>query len=236
MMVATESGVIRYPITGYAVIHQQGTLVFDTGLSAALVGSKDELGDAAHLFEVELAAEQLIAAQLEARGIEVDSVGYVVNSHLHFDHCGQNAMFPEAETLVQADEWAEAHGARAGRRYPGTPFATIEAGDIRLIEGPLDVFGDGTVRIVPTPGHTAGHQSLLVRESDGPGAASALLVGDACYFARMLDRQLFPSFGHDLARQRASYGLLTTLAAQGTRFIFSHDVDNWDHVPFPLQA
>jgi len=110
----------------------------------------------------------------------------------------------------------------------------VEAGRIEQIDGAHDVFGDGTVVCVPTPGHTAGHQSLLVRSSDALGADAALLVGDACYLRQMLTDGILPPFAHDADRQRDSYALLARYEADGARLLFSHDVDNWDRVPAGL--
>jgi glyoxylase-like metal-dependent hydrolase (beta-lactamase superfamily II) len=97
------------------------------------------------------------------------------------------------------------------------------------------VFGDGTVVVVPTPGHTVGHQSLLVRASTAADADSALLVGDACYPRRMLTTRVTPHFTIDVAGQLASYDPLERHRAQGARLIFSHDIDEWDAVPDGLR-
>ena len=158
------------------------------------------------------------------------AITHVVNSHLHFDHCGRNGPFAHATTLLQADEWEAAHHP-GPTTYVGVHLDEIEAGHIELLSGAHDVFGDGTVVCVPTPGHTAGHQSLLVREADRPGADAALLVGDACYLQRMLTDGVFPPFAHDAERQRDTYAVLARYQADGTRLLFSHDVDHWDVVP-----
>jgi len=134
----------------------------------------------------------------------------------------------------QAPEWK---AAQAGGRttYVGVPLDEVAAGRIRLVDGPHDVFGDGTVVCVPTPGHTAGHQSLLVRSGAEPGAESALLVGDACYLARMLAGGILPPFAHDADEQLRTYGALARHEAAGTRLLFSHDVAQWDAVPPTLR-
>ena len=105
---------------------------------------------------------------------------------------------------------------------------------MELVDGPHDVFGDGTVVCVPTTGHTAGHQSLLVREDDSPDGDAVLLVGDACYLRSMLDDGILPPFAHDADMQRRSYGILARHEAAGARLVFSHDVEHWDRVPADL--
>ena len=135
--------------------------------------------------------------------------------------------------MLQADEW-EAVQHRGPTTYVGVHLDEIEAGRIELIDGTYDIFGDGTVVCIPTTGHTAGHQSLLVRASDRPNAASALLVGDACYLHTMLADGVLPPFGHDRERQRHSYRTLTEFEHEGSRLLFSHDIDHWDRVPADL--
>jgi N-acyl homoserine lactone hydrolase len=233
LMVPGETGTMRYPIPGYAIVHERGTVLFDTGLHEPLMSSSDELGALAAMFTPELTPEDLAEARLTAAGIDPESVTHVVNSHLHFDHCGRNGPFAHAVTLIQAPEW-EAAQRPTKYSYVGVPLDEIGAGDVRLVEGEVDLFGDGTVVLVPTPGHTVGHQSLLVRASSAPGADSALLVGDACYLRRMLTAGLTPSFAADVEGQLASYAVLARHEAVGTRLVFSHDVDEWDAVPAGL--
>ena len=230
VMVTGGSGVMRYPIPGYAVVHERGIVLFDTGLHATLIDSTAELRGLAKVFTIELTAGDLVEARLAAHGIDTAEITHVVNSHLHFDHCGRNGPFAHATTLLQADEWEAAHHP-GPTTYVGVHLDEIEAGHIELLSGAHDVFGDGTVVCVPTPGHTAGHQSLLVRAADQPAADSAMLVGDACYLHRMLTDGVFPPFAHDAERQRDTYHVLAQHEAEGTRLLFSHDVDRWDVVP-----
>ncbi len=233
LMVPGETGPMRIPIPGYAVVHEQGTVLFDTGLHESLITSSDSLGALAELYTPELTPSDLAEVRLAEAGIDPESVTHVVNSHLHFDHCGRNGPFADAVTLVQSVEW-EAAQHRTKYAYVGVPLDEIGGGDLRLVDGEVDLFGDGTVVLVPTPGHTVGHQSLLVRADTSPQADSALLVGDACYFRRMLAARLTPGFATDVPGQLASYDVLERYEAAGARLIFSHDIDEWDRVPAGL--
>ena len=235
VLVEGAHGVMRYPIPGYAVVHERGTVLFDTGLHETLMTSTDELGGLAKVFTVELSPDDLVERRLAEHGLDVDQITHVVNSHLHFDHCGRNGPFAHATTLVQSSEWEAAQ--RPGRTtYVGVPFDEVAAGQVQRLDGLHDVFGDGTVVCVPTPGHTVGHQSLLVRSEPGPGADEALLVGDACYLASMLADGVLPPFAFDAAEQRRSYDVLRRHERAGARLIYSHDVDHWDRVPAALVA
>ena len=234
LMVPGEEGTMRYPIPGYAVVHERGTVLFDTGLHESLMTSTDFLGALASMFTPEVTSADLAESRLAEAGIDPASVTHVVNSHLHFDHCGRNGPFADAVTLVQAPEW-EAAQHPTKYAYVGVPLDEIGGGDLRLVVGEVDLFGDGTVVLVPTPGHTVGHQSLLVRAGPEPDADSALLVGDACYVRRMLAARLTPRFAIDVPGQLASYATLERYEAAGARLIFSHDVDEWDTVPDGLR-
>jgi glyoxylase-like metal-dependent hydrolase (beta-lactamase superfamily II) len=234
MFVPGEPGTIRYPVPGYAVVHERGTVLFDTGLHESLLSSDAMLGALAPMFTVELTPADLPESRLAEAGIDPASVTHVVNSHLHFDHCGHNGPFADAVTLVQAPEW-DAAQRPTKYAYVGVPLDEIGGGDLRLVEGEVDLFGDGTVVLVPTPGHTVGHQSLLVRAGPESGADSALLVGDACYLRRMLTADITPSFAIDRPGQLDSYRTLERYEAAGARLIFSHDVDEWDAVPAGLR-
>jgi N-acyl homoserine lactone hydrolase len=234
LMVPGEAGTMRYPVPGYAVVHERGTVLFDTGLHESLITSSELLGALAEMFTVELTPADLAEVRLAEAGIDPASVTHVVNSHLHFDHCGHNGPFADAVTLVQTPEW-EAAQRPTKYAYAGVPLDEIGGGDLRLVDGEVDLFGDGTVVLVPTPGHTVGHQSLLVRAGPEPDADRALLVGDACYVRRMLAARLTPKFAIDGPGQLASYGVLERYEAAGARLIFSHDVDEWDAVPAGLR-
>jgi N-acyl homoserine lactone hydrolase len=229
VMIREGVGRLRYPVPGYAVVHERGTVVFDTGLHQPLMASNDELGDLAGVFTVELTPADLIEQRLAEHGIDPASVTHVVNSHLHFDHCGRNGPFAHASTVVQRSEWEVANDPPP-LSYVGVPLDEVGAGHLNLIDGTHDVFADGSVVCVPTPGHTVGHQSLLVTSP----TESVLLVGDACYFRSMLTGKVTPTFAVDAETQLRSYGVLDDYERRGTRLVFSHDVDEWDAIPASL--
>jgi glyoxylase-like metal-dependent hydrolase (beta-lactamase superfamily II) len=96
--------------------------------------------------------------------------------------------------------------------------------DRQVLDGEHDLFGDGSVMVVPTPGHTAGHQSLLIE-------GRLLLTGDACYCRLALDLDAPPAFAHDVERQRQGFAWLREQEATGTQLVFSHDADQWLALP-----
>ncbi len=153
-------------------------------------------------------------------------VDFLALSHLHFDHVGGSALMGNADLVVQRAEWDSAVADVAGEAY--LP-ADLENGlRRRLFDGEWDIFGDGRVRLIPTVGHTAGHQSLLLRTDDG---ADLVLCGDACYMRRSLDEGVLPPFGFDLAAQRRGLEQLALLESAGARLVFGHDPAQWPTGP-----
>ena len=148
-------------VMGYAVRHPDGVLLFDTGLG---------LGNA-QVTEWLQAQVNRLPVMLRERGIHPDDVLAIANCHLHLDHCGQNLWFPDRPIYAQAAEYeatrAEDYTVPEWVDFPGVRYELIR-GERELLTG---------VRLVPTPGHTPGHQSMLI---DGAGSRIAL-VGQASY-------------------------------------------------------
>jgi glyoxylase-like metal-dependent hydrolase (beta-lactamase superfamily II) len=226
-MVPGQQGEMRMPVGAFLVEHPDGTAVFDTGMHPELAATNARLRGVGDLFEIELSAASTVIGQLSTHDVGPDDVDLAVVSHLHFDHCGGLALLPAARVVVQQAEWAAAF---AG---PLVDFGVFNPADFDLghdrqeLDGEHDVFGDGSVVVVPTPGHTAGHQSLLVERR-------LLLTGDACYCRLALDLDQPPDFGHDIDRQRETFAWLRGQEAAGVQLVFSHDADQWLALPAEL--
>jgi glyoxylase-like metal-dependent hydrolase (beta-lactamase superfamily II) len=220
-------GQIRIPVVSYLVEHPKGSLVFDTGLHTDLrVDPVARIGRLARYFVSELAVDTAVHERIAA--LEA-SLGMVVCSHLHFDHCGGNGLLGDVPIVVQRAEWDAAHGGDDGAAYLAADYDTGQ--DVRLIDGEHDLFGDGTVVCVPTPGHTAGHQSLRVRTA----SREVVLTGDACYFRQSLESSRLPLFGNDRDEQLRSFDVLRALEAAGAHLVFGHDPAQWpDDAPRAL--
>lgn len=137
------------PCLGYLVDHPDGVLLVDTGM-----GSHPEVD--AHYRP----RRNALPAALEAAGTRLEDVTVVVNCHLHFDHCGGNPLLPGRPVIVQAVELELAHG------IDYTLPELVDAPGLRytVVEGDAEVFPG--VSVMPTPGHTAGHQSVVIRCAD----------------------------------------------------------------------
>lgn len=221
------TGRARLPIPSWLVQHPKGTLLFDTGMHVQLQTDPSRIGPLADVFAIDYSPGEEVSARLAQRGISARDVGRVVFSHLHFDHCGGTALVPDARLVVQRAEWVAGHHPKLIEHAVYNPDDFDLGHDVELIDGEHDVFGDGTVVCIPTPGHTAGHQSLLVRLESGP----VVLTGDCVYFRRQLDLMRTPPFGFDTELQRASMRRLADMERDGHRLLFGHDADQWRTLP-----
>ena len=220
---------VTLPVPAWLVRHPQGTVLFDTGLHPDLAGSGARLGWLAKLFTVDLDDGRTVRARLEQRDVDPDAIDVVVLSHLHFDHAGGLALVPNARLVVQADEWAAGQEPdSAATTY--TPEDYDLGHDLELVRGDHDLFGDGLVTCLATPGHTAGHQSLRVRLED----REVVLAADCAYFARTLDGGSLPPFGHDAEAQARGVARLRDLRAAGATVVPGHDPDVWAALPAEL--
>jgi len=202
--------------TCYVIEHPRGTLMWDTGLPDALAAQPD--GARGQTYHVR--RKQTLAAQLEKLGVKPDSVDYIAMSHLHFDHSGNANMFVGPTWLVQKPEFEAAFSERASQMgFDSTSYHRLKS-KAQQISGDYDVFGDSSVVILSTPGHTVGHQSLLVRLPSG----KILLSGDLWHFRANREHKRVPSFNVDKNQTLSSMERVEQLLkAHNARLIIQHD-------------
>ena len=233
------------PINVYVIEHSDGLVVFDSGQDRASVtdpgyfphGPVGVVYD--RLARFDIGEAETLSAGLDRLGYAARDVTTAVISHLHQDHIGGVAEMAQAELLVAADEWrslrrplAEARGLlRSHIDLPGLRWTPVEfepldgtaAGAASL--GPFisgrDLFGDGSLVLLPTPGHTPGSVSLLVRRDDGP---PLLLVGDLTYDIHAFERGVHGCVGSRRRLARTRQVVLSLRAANpGLRILAAHD-------------
>jgi len=226
MMCDGASGRSTFPVTCWIVAHQKGVVLFDTGLHPDLLKGTERIGLAATIFDIDIPEGHDLATLLAQQGFSCDDIDYLVLSHLHFDHCGGTVMVPNARIVVQKDEWAVAHESQWIGRGIYSPADFDLGHDVQQVEGEFDIFDDGTVVCIPTPGHTAGHQSLKVELASGP----VVLTADCAYWQGMLDDMLVPPHGFDRDQQKQSMRQLQALREKGTKLIFGHDAAQWKSI------
>ena len=223
-----ETGKLTVPVPAYLIVHEQGKVLFDTGLNVELHQRKAELlGPTASDWEIDFPHGADIASQLARFGVAPSDIRYVVNSHLHYDHCGGNAFFPNATLVIHAREWRAAHRAntQAAGIYHPLDFEHMKT--VRELDGELDLFGDGSVVVFPTPGHTPGHQSLRVETANG----TVVLAADCCYLKRTLDTLHLPASVYKRDQMLESLARLRQMRSDGARIFFGHDPQFWATVP-----
>ncbi len=166
------------PFFAYLIDHPQGLVLFDTAANRSFaVDPRARYGDLADNFRILMSVDDHVVRRIGEVGFRPDDVTHVVLSHLHYDHAGNIEDFPKAQLVVQRRELVFAHWPPVYQRDTylqrdiGVDAPWIE------VDGEYDVFGDGCLVTFPTPGHTAGHQSMLVQL----GRQSLILVGDAAY-------------------------------------------------------
>jgi glyoxylase-like metal-dependent hydrolase (beta-lactamase superfamily II) len=156
------------------------------------------------LYSIRMNHDQALRFQLPARGVQLKDVGVVIMTHLHIDHASAVSEFPRATFVVDRREWdaAVAGGALDGFHHRQFDHAfdwralDYGADPVQSFSGfahALDLFGDGSVRLVSTPGHTAGHQSVVLRTA----GRELLVVADAAYSERCLRGDAVPLRIHD---------------------------------------
>ncbi len=197
------------PVLAYLVLHPSGRLLFDTGFA------EDPAID-----EIYHPVRRSLDDALHAAGVRRDEVTAVVNCHLHFDHCGGNPMLPGVPIFVQRREFEAAR--EPGYTLPG--LAEFDGADIRVLDGDAEILPGLT--LLATPGHTNGHQSLMVDTRSGP----VVLAGQAAY---TVDEYADPQNGHiwglkaaaDQHQYRRSLQRLRELQPQ--RLYLAHDTRVW---------
>jgi N-acyl homoserine lactone hydrolase len=228
------------PIPAFLVEHASaGPLLVDAGLHPSVAidptQSFGRLGKLINDFRME--PGQALPAQLRARGVQPADVGVVVMTHLHTDHASGVSEFPEATFVVDQEEWDSAirpRGALRGYRrqhfdygfeWRSIDYRGSQVDSFASFARTLDLFGDGSVRLLSTPGHTLGHQSVLVRLGD----REALLCGDAAYTRRAIDDDITPLFMHDEHRFFRSMREIRRFVGQTPELVVvpGHDPELW---------
>jgi glyoxylase-like metal-dependent hydrolase (beta-lactamase superfamily II) len=214
---------VEIPYFFYLVQHPDGNVLFDTGGHPALVSDpRARLGDAADAFEVTMQEGDDVVSQLARAGVSPPDVGHVALSHLHYDHAGGIEFFPHAQFYAQRRELEFAHWPPVYQReiYVRADFDHPVAWN--ELDGEFDIFGDGRVVLFPTPGHTAGHQSLLVHLD---GDQTMILVADAAYLPRNIELNVLPGIVWSPDAMVASWERIRALKRRhDAQLVFTHDL------------
>jgi N-acyl homoserine lactone hydrolase len=205
-----------WPVRCYLVDHPGGLLLWDAGLPEAALAT-DPL--ALSGWSKRITAPLL--PSLGELGIAPRDITYAGFSHLHIDHAGNANAFAGSTVLLGAREHAHAFGPDARNPYRPADYAPLRESRTILVDDRYDVFGDGAVVIVAAPGHSPGHQVLVLTL---PGQEPLILVGDAFYAPEDLARRRIPQWNSDPAESFRSMDRIEQMAAEiGARLLIHHD-------------
>jgi N-acyl homoserine lactone hydrolase len=207
----------------YLIHHAHGWLLWDTGITDAIAAMPN--GQApSDPRAIHWRRPKTLASQLDMLGVKPADIKYLAISHTHPDHIGNVELFPHAMLLVQRAEydWPSPFG--VSRFKPGHP--------VTKLQGDYDVFGDGSVTIISTPGHTPGHQSLLVKL---PKTGAIILSGDAVHFKSNWENRRVPSINWNKEKTLASMQRIAdVMAKEKAQLWINHDkaqTDTLRHAP-----
>jgi N-acyl homoserine lactone hydrolase len=201
-------------VVAYVIRHPEGLVLFDTGIAEG------------HQ-EAELRYHPIIRRPLrealDSIGVAFEDVAAIANCHFHLDHCGGNPLFPEIPIFAQRAEY----DASDSLDYTLPDVVRFDGAKMELHEGDADIFPG--VRIIPTPGHTPGHQSLLVETREGRVLIAGQATNDASEYARaQLAWQVRKADTEEPAPEVAEWVARVQEAFTPRRVLFAHDLAVWE--------
>ena len=213
---------IQITYSCYLVQHGSDYLIWDTGNSPSAGAG---------------APKQTLTELLSQVKVTPAQVKYVGISHYHGDHTGQASQFPRATLLIGKGDWDVITDPKSASIVNPATFANWTSGEgkVEPVTGDRDIFGDGSVIMLNTPGHTPGHHSLLVKLKD---MGNVLITGDLAHFHENYEMNGVPTFNTDRAATLASLDRFKQLAKNlKATVIIQHDQRDVSKLPaFPASA
>jgi glyoxylase-like metal-dependent hydrolase (beta-lactamase superfamily II) len=208
----------------YMVEHPQGRLFWDAGIRDSLITEKNGLENLNGLFK--LSVHKTLRSQLKEIGVDPKEVDFLALSHLHIDHAGNANYFAAATWLVQKSSHQLAFGNFAEKYgFVQADYRKLERAKTVNLHGDYDVFGDGSVVILHTPGHTPGHQSLWI---DLPNSGPVLLSGDLYLFRKNREDYGISAWNDKKMTVRSFARIDEILDRTGADLWIHHDKEQFD--------
>lgn len=233
---------VKIPINLFVIDHADGLVLFDTGMDRRATIDPDYWPDKVtaffmgRIFRFHQDPEDTLTRQLALAGYRAEDVRLAVLSHLHFDHAGGIGEIPQAELLVSQDAWDHMQGPHPEREgvlrrdleipeahWRRIAFEPTDDPELVPFDRAYDVMGDGSMVLLPTPGHLPGSLSMFVRRQEAP---PVLLIGDLAYSVDALEDGRVPGTGN-AQELDASYAKVRALKARHPRLVVvsSHDAE-----------
>ncbi|UEA58945.1 N-acyl homoserine lactonase family protein [Gordonia otitidis] len=227
-LVVGAEGKITFPLPAFLIEHSKGLILWDTSFAPILNDDpRAYFGDLADTLNIVTSPEQRIDRQLGKLGFRTEDVTHVVLSHTHSDHAGGLYLFPQAKFFAGPGEfdWAANPSAAQQHLMRNEDIEPVRGFDWTTVNTPEhDLLGDGSMRIVHTPGHTPGELSCLVRLP----SQSILLTGDTVHLREALDREAPDP--HDWDAEVGRHSIQTVKQLRDTeqaRVWIAHDPEDW---------
>lgn len=239
--VATSKEWVTVPLNVFVIEHDEGLVLFDTGIDPAAATDPDYWPDRItrsfldHVFRFDINPGDSLANKLDEAGYRATDVKVAVLSHLHFDHVGGISELPNAQFLIAPEAWEHlVSSPHPERDYVPRPQILVPGATWRLMEftptddpdlspftEAFDVMGDRSLMVVPTPGHMPGSVSMLIRRANTP---PVLLIGDLTYSEELLLQNQVAATG-DKALLLESFAKVQAMKAQHPDLVIiaSHD-------------
>ena len=235
---------VRMPIYLFVIEHNEGLILFDTGMDRAVATDPDYWPDKVtkffmnRIFRFHQTEEDTLTNQMKLAGYDVNDVKIAVISHLHFDHIGGIREIPNAELYVSQEAWDHMLGPHTEREgvlrrdidIPSVKWNKVSFdhrdSDLPSFESSFDLMNDGSIILVPTPGHLPGSISALIRRDE---ASPILLIGDLAYNPDYIETRRLPGIG-EKKELLDSYDRVASLkkSMPDLKIIGSHDINAAD--------
>lgn len=216
----TDKGEIALANPIFLIHHPKGLLIWDSGLPDDLVDV--EGGVEAWIFH--LSMKKTVWAQLEEIGIHPGDIDYFAFSHIHNDHTGNANYFKSATLIMQEKEYDIAFDPN-NRPFNYHDYKELKHSKVNKLNGDYDLFGDGTIQFISTPGHTPGHQSLLVKLKE---TGSVVISGDIAYYNENYQKSGIPTFNTSREGSLSSLEKIKQLVkSENAQLWIQHDKENF---------
>ena len=212
----------------YLIKHAKGLMLWDSGNPDRLAALPNGLTNPAGTITAFM--KKPLAESLKEIGVAPGDIKHFAMSHGHGDHSGNANLFAGATLYIQRAEYAAVFGAEP-QKYGFIPanFEKLRSSPATILNGDYDVFGDGSVVIKPAPGHTPGHQVLVVRL---PKTGPVLLTGDMVHLQYSWNYRVVPSFNFDVQQSMQSIDEMKAFAAKaGAQVWVNHDKEQHARIP-----
>jgi len=212
----------------YLVKHAKGWMLWDTGNADRLAAMPNGLAVAGGTITAYM--KKPLVDSLKEIGVTPADIKHFAMSHGHGDHSGNANLFTAATLYVQRAEYAAMFGEDPSKfGFIPSNFDKLRANTAMIIDGDYDVFGDGTVTIKAAPGHTPGHQVLVVRL---PKTGPVMLSGDMVHLQYSWNNRIAPSFNFNLPQSLATIDAMKAYAEQTrTQLWINHDLEQNAKIP-----